>query len=79
MIEADAWRHDRWGRNMAGFTANLMNLWSKKTVRPRDLWRSRSWSAGAATLSRAERQRRFEEAVRLMGPQAIPVRPRRES
>ncbi|WP_264842558.1 hypothetical protein [Caldinitratiruptor microaerophilus] len=79
MIEADAWRYDRWGRTLAAFVASLINTrpgWRRR-VRPRDLWRSR-FQAGAASVSREERQRRFEEAVRLMGPQAIPVRPRRK-
>lgn len=75
VIEADAWRYDRWGRTLATFVASLINTrpGMKKRVRPRDLWRSR-FTTGAAAVSREERQRQFEAAVRLMGPQAIPVR-----
>lgn len=79
VIEADAWRYDRWGRTLAAFTASLINTrpGMKRRIRPRDLWRSR-FTTGAASVSREERQRQFETAVRLMGPQAIPVRLRQK-
>ncbi|HEY8414810.1 MAG TPA: hypothetical protein VIK99_03455 [Thermaerobacter sp.] len=74
VIKADWWRHDRWGQTLAVFFAPLINAHPiKRRVRPRDLWRLRLPDEAPAK-SRDEHQREFEQLVKLMGPQAIPVR-----
>jgi len=70
----DGWqwaREDRAGIN-AHFTASLMNCWVKKKVKGRDLFRSPRQKARDEAYIQA-RKRRFEEAVRRMGPEVIPL------
>jgi hypothetical protein len=57
----------------AHFTAQIMNVWTKKKYKGRDLYRSRT-NNRVREKTREERQRQFEEAVRLMGPEVYPVK-----
>ena len=73
-VKADWERHDRWGQTLAVFFAPLINAHPvRRRIKPRDLWRWRApWAK--PPKSREEHQREFEQLVKLMGPQAIPVR-----
>ena len=75
-IDGWEWRTDQLFVPLSRMIAALANYTrSKKTLRPRVLYRPMSREARIA-FDKEERRRDFEDAVRRMGPQAIPVRPR---
>lgn len=77
-MEAYYWRRDDKYKIESAFFAGLMNMLKGKKggrIKPRDLYRPALHESDSVPLK--ERQRRFERAVKIMGPDAIPVRPRR--
>jgi hypothetical protein len=72
-IQAYQWRYDRKAELLAHFTASIINVWSKRRVRGRDLYRS-AHDKTSKIIDIEQKRREFEEAVRAMGPEAIPVR-----
>lgn len=77
-IETDAffWREDRWMRALSACTAAVANYTfkSKKKLKPEDLYKPRYRERHV--LTQEEHARRFREAVKRMGPEAIPVKRR---
>lgn len=74
-LDAYAENQDRKGAMLAHFTAALLNAWSKKPVKAKDLYRTRK-SSQDFEETKVHGRERFDEAVARMGPQAIPVRDR---
>jgi hypothetical protein len=73
MGKAYWWRYDIEGLRLAHFTAVLARpFYKKKNLSARHLWKMRDEKRDV--VSKEEHQRRFERAVKLMGPDAIPVK-----
>lgn len=73
MDKAYRWQTDRQGEMMAHFTAILARPHSKKrNLSGKDLYRTSEQQEKVISLE--ERKKRFEEANKLMGPEAIPVK-----
>lgn len=70
--EAYEWRKDEWAELQAHFTAQSMNVHLKRSrnIKGRDLYRRMN---DETEFDKAEHDKRFQEAVSLMGPDAIPV------
>lgn len=72
MVDGYWWRKDELGELLAHFTAILAKPhYKKRNLKGSDLYRRRDRKEDNVSLE--ERRKRFERAVRLMGPDAIPV------
>lgn len=74
-IDGFRYRHELQGQMLAHFTACLLNAWTKKTIKGRDLWRPHKPMTKA---EREKRDREFRQLVETMGPEAIPVKVNRQ-
>lgn len=72
-IQAYQWRYDTEAQLLAHFTASIISVWSKRRVRGRDLYRSASDKTNKI-IDIEQKRKEFEEAVKAMGPDTIPVR-----
>ncbi|MGG3737249.1 hypothetical protein [Aeribacillus pallidus] len=71
MADGYWWRKDELGELLAHFTAIIAKPhYKKRNLKGSDLYRRRD----RKVVSLEERQKRFERAVKLMGPDAIPVK-----
>lgn len=79
VMEGYYWRRDDKYQVESVFFAGVLNMLKGKKggkIKPQDLYRPVLKGRGEE-VSVEERQERFERAVQKMGPDAIPVRPRR--
>lgn len=74
MHQGYLWRRDDRGVMLSNFTAAIVNPHVKRRVKPADLYRPVVSDKKKPRLSLADRQKRFEEAVKLMGPDTLPVK-----
>ncbi|WP_171804991.1 hypothetical protein [Mahella australiensis] len=72
-VRAYQWRYDKEAELLAHFTACIMNMWAKRRIRGRDLYRPAN-NAPGKVIDLEKKRREFEEAVRSIGPDAIPVK-----
>ncbi|WP_132221595.1 hypothetical protein [Laceyella sacchari] len=75
MYEGYFWRQDQLRQFWAAMTAATIQPHSKKRIKPTDLYKplARAKRSGPV-LSEEERRRRFDEIVKKIGPDVIPVR-----
>jgi inner membrane protein involved in colicin E2 resistance len=82
-MEAYLWQKDQQGVMLSTFTAAVINTQIKKRIKPSDLYRpvlinqSNKKHIPKTKEDWAKRKEEFEKSVSLMGPEAIPVVPRR--
>lgn len=69
-VKAYRWRFDNEMSIFAHFTAVLANPHYKKKLKADDIYSNKP----KQVVDLEERRKRFEKAVALMGPEAIPVR-----
>lgn len=72
-VRAYQWRYDKEAELLAHFTACIINMWAKRRIRGRDLYRS-SGRASGKVIDLEEKRREFDATVEAIGPEAIPVR-----
>lgn len=71
--EAYEWQKDEWAELQAHFTAQTVNvhLKKRKQIKGRDLYKRMD---DKEEFDKEEHDKRFQKAVDLMGPEAIPVK-----
>lgn len=74
--EGYLWRRDDRGIMLSSFTAALLAPHTKRRIKPSELYKPVLNHKPERKQSAEERRRQFEEAVKTMGPDAIPVRTR---
>jgi hypothetical protein len=72
--EGYLWRRDDRGTMFSSFTAALLTPHTKRKVKPSDLYKPVITDPPAKKQKVAERRKQFEEAVKTMGPDAIPIK-----
>jgi hypothetical protein len=75
VVEADRWRYDRTGKQLAHFVAPLLNVQiprKNRRVKADDLWKLLG-EVGAGDPELEERRRRADELKRRMGLPSGPI------
>lgn len=72
-VRAYQWRYDKDAELLAHLTACVINMWSKRRIKGRDLYRPAE-NRPATIIDKEARRREFEQTVAIMGPEAIPVK-----